>query len=333
MSLDRCLDWDWLWICWLLAHLQKPHMSRNCWTTSFFKVQCTKVLHETAHLWFGWFGLQSKHCWLAKVFCRTKLQASQLVSTFAVRSAALCTPQQWLRTMRSCSLLKLIDINMHLMRPNDEVRPKHHQRHHLVESMRALKTYTHCEVHATLICMGWKFFASLNLWRGLSSCFLVSHVFSTNFQDSKHKCFKSFLGQHLAGLIKGDKVWHASLLVRMWEVQCESLRCHSLVPCRLFEKPRRIRCSKNTVYVGSVCYVIHAKTWCLVTTLFEKVGKVGFQAAVLRLKATNHFSSVFENKLEQLEVVYQQWGSGIQDFCQTFCVAQGLIRHFSNRRT
>ena len=38
-------------------------------------------------------------------------------------------------------------------------------------------------------------------------------------------------------------------------------------------------------------------------------------------------------KLEQLEVVYQQWRSGIQEFCQTFYVAQGLIRHFSNRRT
>ena len=37
--------------------------------------------------------------------------------------------------------------------------------------------------------------------------------------------------------------------------------------------------------------------------------------------------------LEQLEVVYQQLGSGIQEFCQTFYVAQGLIRHFSNRRT
>ena len=41
----------------------------------------------------------------------------------------------------------------------------------------------------------------------------------------------------------------------------------------------------------------------------------------------------FTNKLEQLEVVYQQLGSGIQEFCQTFYVAQGLIRHFSNRRT
>ena len=39
------------------------------------------------------------------------------------------------------------------------------------------------------------------------------------------------------------------------------------------------------------------------------------------------------NKLEQLEVVYQQLGSGIQEFCQTFYVAQGLIRHLSNRRT
>ena len=38
-------------------------------------------------------------------------------------------------------------------------------------------------------------------------------------------------------------------------------------------------------------------------------------------------------KLEQLEVVYQQLGSGIQEFCQTFYVAQGLIRHLSNRRT
>ena len=43
--------------------------------------------------------------------------------------------------------------------------------------------------------------------------------------------------------------------------------------------------------------------------------------------------SVLKLKLEQLEVVYQQLGSGIQEFCQTFYVAQGLIRHFRNRRT
>ena len=54
-------------------------------------------------------------------------------------------------------------------------------------------------------------------------------------------------------------------------------------------------CSKNTISIGTVCYVIHAKTWCLVATLFDDVGKVGFQAAVLRLKATNHSTSVFEN--------------------------------------
>lgn len=65
--------------------------------------------------------------------------------------------------------------------------------------------------------------------------------------------------------------------------------------CKLFEGPRRIRSSKYTIFAGAVCYVIHAKTWCLATTLFEDVGKVGFQAAVLRLKATNHFTSVFEN--------------------------------------
>ena len=35
----------------------------------------------------------------------------------------------------------------------DETRPKHHQRYHLVDSMRALKQYVHCEAHATLICM------------------------------------------------------------------------------------------------------------------------------------------------------------------------------------
>ena len=38
-------------------------------------------------------------------------------------------------------------------------------------------------------------------------------------------------------------------------------------------------------------------------------------------------------KLEQLEVVYQQWVSGIPEFCQTFYVGQGLSRHFSNRST
>ena len=42
---------------------------------------------------------------------------------------------------------------------------------------------------------------------------------------------------------------------------------------------------------------------------------------------------IFTLKLEHLEVVYQQLGSGIQEFCQTFYVAQELIRHFSNRRT
>ena len=81
----------------------------------------------------------------------------------------------------------------------------------------------------------------------------------------------------------------------MWEAQCESLRCHSLAPCKLFAGPKRIRCSKNTIFIGTVCHVIHAKTWCLVTTLFDENGKLGFQAAVLRLKATNHFTSVFEN--------------------------------------
>ena len=127
------------------------------------------------------------------------------------------------------------------------------------------------------------------------NCFLVSHVCSQNFQESKHKCFKTFLGQRLVGQIHDDAVWHSSLLVRMWEAQCESLRGHSLAPCKLFQGPKRIRCSKNTIFAGSVCYVTHAQTWCLVTTLFEEVGKVGFQAVVLRLKATNNFSSIFEN--------------------------------------
>ena len=120
-------------------------------------------------------------------------------------------------------------------------------------------------------------------------------MFHQTFQESKHKCYKSFLATRLLGQIREDKVWHSSLLVRMWEAQCESLRCHSLAPCKLFAGPRRIRCSKNTIFLGTVCYVIHAKTWCLVTTLFDDVGKVGFQAAVLRLKATNHSTSVLEN--------------------------------------
>lgn len=33
----------------------------------------------------------------------------------------------------------------------DETRPKHHQRHHLVESLRALKRYMHCEAHAAFL--------------------------------------------------------------------------------------------------------------------------------------------------------------------------------------
>ena len=116
-----------------------------------------------------------------------------------------------------------------------------------------------------------------------------------SFQKSKHKSFKSFLGTRLLGQVRDDHVWHASLLVRMWEAQCESLRSHDLVPCKLFERPKRIRCSKHTIFVGTVCYVIHAKQWCLVTSLLQDVGKVGFQAAVLRFKFTNHFTSVFEN--------------------------------------
>ena len=36
----------------------------------------------------------------------------------------------------------------------DETRPKHHQRHHLVDSMRTLKKYIHCEAHATFVCTG-----------------------------------------------------------------------------------------------------------------------------------------------------------------------------------
>ena len=65
------------------------------------------------------------------------------------------------------------------------------------------------------------------------------------------------------------------------------LRGHSMTPCKLLEVPRRIRVAKTS-------HVLHARTWCLVTALWEESGKVGFDAAVLSLKSSNHFSSIWQ---------------------------------------
>ena len=110
-KIDLAISVSWQMPCLglalnLLAKVPKTYTSRNCWTTSFFKVPCTKVLHENAHLWCGWFGLQSKLCWLVKMFYKAKLQASQHVSNCAVQSATSHTPPQWLKTMHFCSLPK-----------------------------------------------------------------------------------------------------------------------------------------------------------------------------------------------------------------------------------
>ena len=282
----------------LLAHLLEPHMSRNCWTTSFFKVQCTKVLHGSVHLWFGWFGLPSKLCWLEKMYYKTKLPAFQRASNCAARSAPWCTLLQLLRTMHFCFLLKSIVINVRLMW---HILMKQGQRtiNAITWLNRCWPSKSTCIVkHTTLFYAGraniFPFFCFWD-WFLACFCFCFPSLLHQSFQESKHKCFKSFLGTRLLGQVRDDHVWHASLLVWMWEAQCESLRSHDLVPCKLFERPKRIRCSKHTIFVGTVCYVIHAKQWCLVTSLFQDVGKVVCQAAVLRLKFTNHFTSVFEN--------------------------------------
>ena len=142
--------------------------------------------------------------------------------------------------------------------------------------------------------------------------FLFARLLHQSCQESKHKCYKSFLATRLLGQIREDKVWHSSLLVRMWEAQCESLRCHSLAPCKLFAGPRMSLCSKNTISIGTVCYVIRAKTWCLVATWFDDVGKVGFSGCSIAFGSYKPFRQRFW-KYKDVDRVWTQFQCGLDD--------------------
>jgi len=64
----------------------------------------------------------------------------------------------------------------------DETRPKNHQRHHLVESMLAIKKYMHCEAYDTFLCREGKHF-SFFFVSGIDSLHVfvfVSPLCSTN---------------------------------------------------------------------------------------------------------------------------------------------------------
>ena len=98
----------------------------------------------------------------------------------------------------------------------------------------------------------------------------------------------------LMGQLKDDKTWHAALMVRLWESQCQRLNSGSLTVCKLFNSPQRIYVGKHTVYVGSVCQVAHTQTWCLLTALWQESDTIGFNAIALRLKSRNAYSSTWE---------------------------------------
>ena len=118
--------------------------------------------------------------------------------------------------------------------------------------------------------------------------------FLSILQESKHKCYKSMRAQRLIGQLKDDQTWHASLMVRLWESQSQRLSNGVLSSCKLFKHPQRICVGRQTVYVGSVCQVVHTQTWCLLAGLWEESDSVGFNAVALRLKSSNAYSSTWE---------------------------------------
>ena len=128
----------------------------------------------------------------------------------------------------------------------------------------------------------------------LRCCSFVSIV-----QESKHKCYKTMRAARLMGQLKDDKTWHASLMVRLWESQCQRLNSGVLTSCKLYKIPQRICVGKHTVYVGSVCQVVHTQTWCLLTALWEESDTIGFNAVALRLKSSNAYSSTWEKTSTQ----------------------------------
>ena len=108
-----------------------------------------------------------------------------------------------------------------------------------------------------------------------------------------------FIAARLIGQLKDDKTWHASLLVRLWESQCQRLNSGVLTSCKLFKNPQRICVGKHTVFVGSVCQVVHTQTWCLLTALWEESDTIGFNAVALRLKSSDAYSSTWEKTSTQ----------------------------------
>ena len=114
-------------------------------------------------IWLIWFAIQT--LLVGKMYYKTKLPAFQRASNCAARSAAWCT----LTTVtENDALLFSSQVDRHQRAFNvaypDETRPKNHQRHHLVESMLAIKKNMHCEAHDTFLCREGKHFSFFGFW-------------------------------------------------------------------------------------------------------------------------------------------------------------------------